>query len=227
PVEALQPFLSSPRVVSENELNQAPYVIDFAGEHMLAGSGDSIYVRAITQPKTLAYTIYREGGTYVSPDTGEILGYQATYVADASLQQEGDPATLTITKSAREIRMGDRLMTNPGEDINLSFFPRPPEESIKGSIISVLDGVTQIGRYNVVVIDKGKTDGIQVGHELEIWQRGRVTRDQYSVIKNDEVKLPDEIAGTLMVFRPFERVSYAIVMQATRAIHVKDRVQTP
>lgn len=227
PVEALQPFLSSPRVVDENELNQAPYVIDFAGEHMLAGSGDSVYVRSITQPETLAYTIYRAGGPYINPDTGEILGYQATYIADASLQQEGDPATLSITKSASEVRMGDRVMTNPGEDINLTFFPRPPEESIKGSIISVLDGVTQVGRYNVVVIDKGKADGLKVGHELEILQRGRITRDQYSAVKNDEVKLPDETAGTLMVFRPFERISYAIVMKATRAIHVKDRVQTP
>ncbi|MFA5984432.1 MAG: LysM peptidoglycan-binding domain-containing protein [Methylococcaceae bacterium] len=227
PLEAIQHFLSSPRVVSENELNNAPYVIDFVGEHMLAGTGDSVYVRTITQPDSLSYTIYRSGPPYVSPETGQILGYQATFIAEATLQQEGDPATLSIVKSALEVRMGDRVMDNQAEDINLNFFPHPPEESIKGNIISVLDGVTQIGRYSIVVIDKGKADGLQTGHELEVFRRGRITRDQYSAVKNDAVQLPDENAGVLMVFRPFERISYAIVMKATRAIHVLDRVQTP
>ena len=91
----------------------------------------------------------------------------------------------------------------------------------------MLDGVNQIGKFNVVVIDKGTQDGLLPGHELDVYKRGRITRDTYSIIKNDQVKLPDEFAGTLMVFRPFERVSYALVMKATQAIHVLDKVQTP
>ncbi len=118
-------------------------------------------------------------------------------------------------------------MPNIEQDIALNYFPRPPEESIKGSIISVLGGVSQIGRYNVVVIDKGTADGILAGHELDIYQRGKLIRDAYSPVKNDVVNLPDEIAGTLMVFRPFERVSYALVMKATQALHVLDKVKTP
>ena len=86
---------------------------------------------------------------------------------------------------------------------------------------------TQIGRYNVVVIDKGTADGLLPGHELDIYQNGRITRDPFSAIQNDAVKLPDELAGTLMVFRPFERISYALVMRASRNIHVLDKVQTP
>jgi len=227
PMDAIERFLTSPRVVSENELNTAPYVIGFAGEHLLAGTGDRVYVRSITEPKSLSYTMYRAGATYTRPETGEILGYEAKYIANTTLQQEGDPATLYINKSNSEIRIGDRLMPDPEEEITLNYFPRPPEDSIKGSIISVFNGVSQIGRYNVVVIDKGTSDGLQPGHELDIYQRGQVVRDRYSPVKNDEVKLPDEIAGTLMVFRPFERISYALVMKATRAIHVLDKVQTP
>lgn len=227
PSEDIAKFLSSPKVVSANELTTAPYVVDFAGEHLLAASGDKLYIRSIIEPKTMTYTIYRPGDTFKSPETGEILGYEAKYVADATLEKEGDPATIIIDKSNREILIGDRLMEKPEGQFLLNYFPRPPEESIRGSIISVMDGVSQIGKHNVVVIDKGAQDGLLPGHELEIYKRGRIARDAYSAIRADEVKLPDEMAGTLMVFRPFERVSYALVMKANQAIHVLDKVETP
>ena len=227
PAEAIQKYLSLPRVVGQNELNAAPYVIGFAGEHLIAGTGDKVYVRAIDRPDSLAYTVYREGDTLKSPITQEILGYQANYIADLTLLETGDPATLAIKKAKSEIQIGDRILPTDEQDIVLNYIPMPPEESIKGNIIGVLDGVTQIGRYNVVVIDKGTVDGLQIGHELEIYQRGKIARDPFSPVKNDEVQMPDEFAGTLMVFRPFEKVSYALVMKAQKDIHVLDKVQTP
>ncbi len=227
PTETIAKYLTSPRVVGVNELNTAPYVVDFAGEHLIAATGDKLYVRSIIEPQTSTYTLYRAGETFKSPETGEVLGYEAKYIADTSLVQEGDPATVVIDKSISEIMLGDRLMPKPEEQFTLNYFPRPPEESIKGNIIYVLDGVNQIGKYNVVVLDKGSKDGLLPGHELDIYKRGRIARDSYSVIRNDQVKLPDEIAGTLMVFRPFERVSYALVMKASQAVHVFDKVQTP
>lgn len=227
PTQAIASYLSSPRVVDQNELNDSPYVVDFAGEHLIVGMGDRVYVRSITDPKSQSYTIYRPGNAYTSPDSDEILGYEAQYIADASLQKTGDPATLTITKSTQEVRIGDRIMPNIEENIALNYFPRPPQQSVKGSIISVLGGVSQIGQYNVVVIDKGTADGLLPGHELDIYQRGDTVKDSYSSVKNDLVSLPDEIAGTLMVFRPFERISYALVMKATQALHVLDKVKTP
>ncbi|MBL6987319.1 MAG: LysM peptidoglycan-binding domain-containing protein [Methylobacter sp.] len=227
PIETIMSFLSSPKVVDENELSNAPYVVGFAGEHLIAGTGDRVYVRSITEPKNQSYTIYRPGSAYISPESGEILGYEAQYIADTTLQQPGDPATLAITKSSQEIRIGDRVMPNIEQEIALNYFPRPPKQSIDGSIISVLGGVSQIGRYNVVVIDKGISDGLLTGHELNIYQRGDIVRDSNSPMTNARVNLPDEIAGTLMVFRPFERVSYALVMKATQALHVLDKVKTP
>lgn len=227
PSEAIAKYLSSPRVVNQQELDSAPYVVDFAGEHLIAGKGDKIYVRSIEQANRASFTVYRPGDTYVDPVTKEVLGFEAKYVAESELVQLGDPATLTVTDAKQEILIGDRIMEKGSEEIVLNYFPKPPEESIKGSIIGVLDGVSQIGRYNVVVIDKGTVDGVQTGHELDILQRGRIARDPYSPIKNDMVQLPDERAGKLMVFRPFERMSYALVMQANQAIHVSDKIQTP
>jgi hypothetical protein len=214
-------------VVSVNELNAAPYVVDFSGEHVVAATGDKLYVRSIIEPQSQAYTLYRAGETFKSPETGEVLGYEAKYIADTSLVQDGDPATVVIDKSINEVIIGDRLMPKAEEQFTLNYFPRPPEVSIKGSILSVLNGVNQIGKFNVVVIDKGTRDGLLPGHELDIYKRGRITRDSYSTVRNDQVKLPDELAGTLMVFRPFDRVSYALVMKASLAVHVFDKVQTP
>ncbi len=227
PTNKISAFLTSPKVVDKKELDNAPYVINLAGEHLVAGAGDRVYVRSVNGPTNMPYTVYRAGGAYVSPTSKEVLGYEAKYVADVNLQQTGDPATLMITRSDGEIRIGDRVMRKEEEDIILNYFPRPPEKMIVGNIISVIGGVSQIGKFNVVVIDKGAKDGLLPGHELEILQQGKIVRDPYSAIKNDSVKLPDEHAGVLMVFRPFERVSYALVMKAVQPIHVLDKVQTP
>jgi hypothetical protein len=227
PSDQITQFLTSPRVVDENELKNSPYVLEFAGEHIVGLQGDKVYVRSILNAKNRNYTLYRSGQTYISPDTGETLGYEAKYIASANLIQAGDPATFEIKSSESEIRPGDRLMPNLEEEITLNYFPRPPAQKIRGSIISVVDGVTQIGRHNIVVIDKGIKDGLQVGHELDIYRKGKTVNDPFSSVSNASVNLPDEQAGVLMVFRPFQRVSYALVMKASQAIHIFDRVQTP
>ncbi len=227
PTDAISQFLISPKIVDHKELAESPYVIGFAGEHIVAGAGDRIYVKSIIAPESLSYTIYREGEVYISPESHEVLGYEAQYVADATIEKAGDPATLSIIKSNREILKGERLMVSDKGELALNYFPHPPEKLISGSIISVLDGVSQIGQHNIVVIDKGLADGLETGHTLDIYQRGKLIADTYSEEKDKAVRLPDELAGLLMVFRPFERLSYALVIEATQAIHLLDRVQTP
>lgn len=227
PVDAIAQFLISPKVVSGGELESAPYVLDIAGEHLIAGSGDRVYVRAIENPQGLGYTVYRPGRPYISPETQEILGYEAQYIAETTIEAPGDPATLRINKSDQELKRGDRLMPTADGEMALSYFPRPPAKHIHGSIIRVMGGVSQIGQHDVVVIDKGTMDGIEVGHTLDIFKKGRIVTDNVQPGVSVAVKLPDEIAGVLMVFRPFERVSYALIMEATDAIHTLDRVQTP
>lgn len=228
PADAITQFLTSPKVVSDGELENSSYVVDFANEHLIAGTGDRMYVRSITEPESLNYTVYRKGQPYIRPETNELLGYEAIYVADATLQRTGDPATLSIVNSEQEIRRGDRLMISAAGELALNYFPRPPEQPISGNIISVLDGVSQIGQYNIVVIDRGTADGIETGHVFDIYQRGRLIKDPVLPDEQSEmVQLPDEIAGVLMVFRPFEKVSYALIMEATAAIHVLDKIKTP
>ncbi len=228
PSEAISQFLTSPRVINENDLDDAPYVIDFADEHLIGGAGDRVYVRTIEEPKSINYTIFRKGDAFISPDNDEILGYEAQYIADAGIQRAGDPATLFINKSDSEIRIGDRLMSSESNPLAINYFPHVPKTQLEGNIISVLNGVSQIGRFNVVVIDKGITDGIETGHLFDVYRKGKTINDRfYHDDISTTVKLPDEIAGMLMVFRPFERVSYAVIMEANSPIHILDKIRTP
>ncbi len=225
PPDAIAQFLSSPKVLETNELQTSPYVIDFPDDHVVAGAGDRIYVRQILNPQTLNYTVYRQGKPYLSPETGAILGYEALYIGDALLNKAGDPATLRLIKSDSEIRVGDRLMPSNEDEFSLNFFPEPPSSRIYGSILNVLNGVSQIGHLDIVVIDKGLRENLKQGHILNIYQRGRVIKDPFK--NNEEIQLPEEIAGTLMIFRVFKRVSYALVMKSTAPIHILDKVRTP
>lgn len=226
PLDAIRPFLTQPRVVGKDTLAHAPYVVQSAGEHVITGAGGRVYVRSITSNKVRHFAIVRSGEVYRDPATGEILGYEALYVGDAVLQHTGDPATLSVTRSTRAVRIGDRLVPAGNKPYNAYFTPHAPKHKVAGQIISVIDGVTQIGQYNVVVLDRGKRDGLNAGTVLAVYQKGEIVPDEVNPRRGD-VKLPDERAGELMVFRAFPRVSYALIMRATRSMHVLDYVRNP
>ncbi len=225
PHERIAAFLTSPKVVNEKELENAPYVVGFHEGHLMAGVGDKIYVKGLGETTTNNFTLYRAGETYYDSDTHGILGYEAKYIANATMQNDGDPATLIITKGSHEIRSGDRIMQSPEVENTLNFFPHPPEKPLFGHIVGVMDARALIGLYSVIIIDKGSVDGLIAGHELTIYQKGKRIVDP---VKDnaEEVQLPDEIAGKIMIFRPFEHLSYALVMEAKHDIHRSDEVRT-
>jgi len=227
PIDIIAPFLVSPRIVEADTLEEAPYILEFDGQRLIAGSGDKIYVRAIEAPETLSYSVYRAGKTYRAPESDEVLGHEALYIASATLQRSGDPAILTIDEAHSEIRRGDRLLPNTEKTNLLNFFPKAPTQSVSGTILSVMNGVSQIGQYDVVVIDLGHAAGLEPGHVLEALKAGREVTDRFSRHSNDRVRLPDEAVGVLMVFRVFERLSYALVMNTERPLHLHDKVRTP
>ena len=226
PLDAIAQFLTRPFVMEEGELELAPYIVHFLDDHIMGGAGISFYARSIQEQQPSRYSVVRPGKAYKDPDSGEILGYEATYIGDTDLQQTGDPAKLLITSSEREAVIGDRLLLANDDKPMLNFQPRAPEVDIQGRIISVFNGVSQIGQYNVVVLNKGDRDGLEPGHVLEILQGGNEVRDIVAG-RGATVTLPLEQAGHLMVFRTFERVSFALVMHATKPLHVLDWVRPP
>lgn len=227
PMNAIRQFLSRPQVVGPDDLANAPYVVSFADEHIVGGLGSRALVRAILDGAPSAYVIVRGGNPYADADTGEILGYEAVYVGEAHVEQTGDPAILFADNAAQEIRIGDRLLPLPKEQLRLAFQPHAPKARIRGHIIGVLNGVTQIGQYSIVVLDRGAADGLETGHVLQVLQSGGMIRDNVGSRAGETIATPEQKAGLAMVFRTTPRVSFALVMHASRALHVLDAVQTP
>jgi len=227
PIDAIRPYLTRSLVVSAKEMEAAPYVVASAGEHVITGVSDRVYVRGIDDRETSVYDIFKPGGPYIDPDTNEVLGYEALYIGTGPIEQYGDPSTLFLAETTREIRTGDRL--RPAEQASpiTNFHPHAPSKDLEGHIISVIDGVTQIGQFNVVALDMGTREGVEIGHVFRVFSKGPVIKDHFSGKRSDTVKLPDEEAGLLMVFRSFEKVSFGLIMKATSAIHINDVVRTP
>lgn len=228
PIDAIHQFLTRPRVFSQQELNTAPTVQAFVEEHIVGGTGDAFYVDTLEDPDQIQFDLVRPGETYRDPDSGETLGYEALYVGSAEVLRAGSPAKMVLTASQAEVQLGDRLLPDPEEEALNNFLPRPAPDLTEGRILSVLNGVNQIGQLNVVVISRGEDDGLEPGHVFHILQRSRPPFIQdKKTLWGRKLDLPLERVGTLMVFRTFSRVSYALVMSASHAIHVGDTVSAP
>ena len=172
--------------------------------------------------------------------SGELLGYEAIYLGDAKVEKFDDVSTLSIVRSVQEIFQGDRLVLAP-PPVFTNYAPHAPDKDIKGRIISVYGGVTEIGQGSIVVLSKGTHDGLEIGNVLAIYSTNlSQTSDSFHVVsrsleigsligssKREVIELPEERAGLVFVFRVFEKVSYALVMQTTQPIRILDAVQTP
>lgn len=225
PLDAIRDFLRSPRMVSADAMRKAPYILDFPDQRLIIGAGSSAYVSRLPKDPDEAYALVRPGAEYRDPDSGELLGYEAIPVGVAELREAGNPGIVVLAKTQREARAGDRLIGFEAEYFASNFYPRAPEKTLNGRIISVFDGVGQIGQYQVVALNRGADDGMEPGHVLDILQSGREARDP---LRNGKrVRLPDSYAGEMMVFKVEPRVSYALILSAERPIHVLDRVEKP
>jgi hypothetical protein len=171
PINAVAPFLSRPVVTEADRIDDAPYVVGFPDEKIVGGLDDTIFVRSILEARFDRWEVLRPGEEYRDPDTNELLGFAATSVATARLERLGDPATLVVTRSIP--RSPSAIACAPPARTSRSgASSRPPPPSIRGKIISVLNGVSQIGQYDVVVLNRGARDGAEIGHVFEVFRGG-------------------------------------------------------
>lgn len=231
PLNAIQQFLGQPRVLSERELKDSAYIISSKDTRLISATNDKIFARGVRpgQDPDSRYAILRVGKAYRNPGAArdDVLGYEAIHVADARAIDFGDPTTLKILDSTRETLVGDILVPKKASGLDQTFIPRPPENPIDGQIISVIDGVSRIGQYQTVVINKGDQDGLETGHVLAVFQKGKKVRDNFGPKRGEEVSLPDQRAGIALVYRTFDQVSYALVMEAYTDMRVYDAVRNP
>ncbi|NNE38728.1 MAG: peptidoglycan-binding protein, partial [Gammaproteobacteria bacterium] len=247
PIDVIRPFLTRPMLVDENEMDNWPYIVSSYEQHLVSSPGIEIYVKGLNSDSDgEKYSIYRLGPEYVSHSSGrrEVLGYESIYIADAEITAFGDPSTAIIRNAVKEVVDGDRLIIQSDDEIYTSFIPSSPSSTITGSIISAEGVLSEIGQYQVVVLDRGSNDGVEIGNVFGVYQSGVVVEDKvrntkksyedndlidylgYMKSNGDTVTLPDYSAGVIMVFRTFDRVSYGLVMEALGPIHLHDSIKS-
>ncbi|MBC8024127.1 MAG: LysM peptidoglycan-binding domain-containing protein [Burkholderiales bacterium] len=272
PGSVIGPFLTQPLVVEVGGLANAPTIVATDESRVIVGAGDTAYADRIGSAAAVNWQVFREGATLRDPDTGEVLGIEAKYVGDARVRRFGNPTTLEIVKARQEINRGDRL--TPARETSFpSFVPRAPDKPIRATIMSVEDGVSELGQFQVITINRGSRDGLEIGHVLASYHRGAFvtasgqmrpslnepgmnwrpwarftggetkpvpvvpdsarpaesadTTNSGARLDGGSFRLPDERNGLVMVFRIFEKMSYGLVMKATKPIYVGDILQTP
>jgi len=227
-LERIEPFLNRARIfASQEEFDASPYVVQGARENLIVGEHQELFARGESgwADRSVDYGIYRGGATWVDPLTEEILGFEAIEIGAASVHDEGEEiARLEVTRSRQEVRPADHVIEILPSGFDSVYYPSAPQSDIDGLILDVDGGVSQVGAMSVVMINKGEREGIEPGHVLSIWKRGEVVRDP---VTGEMIEMPAQRAGVMMIFQPFEKMSYALVLEADRPLKVGDIVRTP
>lgn len=226
PQQVIEPFLSEPLVVETGGMDEAPRVVATQESRVYVGAGETIYAKGIQAGAPLRWLMYRPDKPLKDPDNGEVLGYEAIYLGSARLKAEGEPATLEVVATRQEIGRGDRLVPATRPEV-ISYLPRSPATLVKARVISIYGGVGEGGRHSIISISRGKQDGLEVGHVLAAYRAGAEITNRFVEDQPEVHKLPDERYGLIFVFRVFDRVSYALVMDVSRPLSPGDVVRTP
>lgn len=225
PLETVQHFLGAHRVVDDPaRVDELAYVVAGDDRRLVSGAGDRIYARGDVEEQG-RLGLYRLGEHYHDSVSGEFLGLELEGVGQARrVRREGDITLLEIVSARQEVRSGDLVMPLEPFTLTAEFQPRAPQRSVEGTILAVPDGVRFIGRLQVVALDRGSRDGLAPGHVLTVEQRGELVTDP---VTDEALHLPGVDAGRIMVFRAYDRMSYGLVMRASRTLSVGDRVYNP
>ena len=278
PIRVIHPFLSQPRVVPQGALDGAPFILGSNVERVVLAAGDDAFATG-GKPGVTRWNVLRPGKTLKDPETGEVLGHEVEYLGDARTLVDGAPQKIRITQSAQEILPKDKLV-EADNSTTFEYIPHAPETKLIGRIISAYGGLSDSGRYQTVVINRGSRDGLEPGHVLAVFREGlavtltrdekdkmawvnekstgvpdggawlyndvrclkensKVTYDQVADVRNSfrntclgnssdrAVKLPDARSGLVMVYRVYDRVSYALIMQSDGPVYLLDTVRNP
>ena len=232
PYSAISAFLSKPSVLTKEQVKTAPHVLAFREKHIIGGSGNEIYVKDLKAPVNSRFSVVHVGDVLRDPDDGDVVGYEGIYAASAAVVKADEISKAVLSDSERETLKGDRLIASDN-DTPLNFVISSPPQNLQGRIISVAggNGTYLIGQYQVVVINRGKRHGVVPGNIMAVDQAGDVVIDRKDTYMTNpfgkKVQLPSERAGTMLVFKTFDRISYGLIVGASSEIHVADYVRNP
>jgi LysM repeat protein len=233
PYSIIAAFLSHPTVLTSDQIRVAPYIVALSENHDIAGAGHEVFVKQAAGEAGSRYHVMHVDQPLIDPDNGHRLGYLAIYTGTAELTEPGRISKAVLTDSARETLQGDVLIPEDHASV-ADFIPHLPERPLSGRIIAVVDNVLLAGQNQVVAINRGTRDGLERGHVLTVDQQVSSVPDPCANIENTSicsvhplVTLPTDVAGTLLVFRTFQNMSYALILNDTVPMQVGDRIRSP
>jgi len=231
PPRAIEPFLSQPLLIEEGGLDRAPRIIATEENRVNLGAGNVAYVSGFGKATDPLWQVYRTGQPLVDPESNLTLGYEAVFLGTARVTRPGDPATVQIVNSKKEISAGDRLIPAPPPTIP-QYVPHAPDAKVNGQIIGLYDALftSSGGRDSIISINRGRRHGLEAGNVLAIY-RNVVIYDQKDYLRSRDrsqaIQLPPERYGLVYIFRTFNSVSYGLVMESSRPVQGGDIVQNP
>ncbi|ASJ71462.1 LysM peptidoglycan-binding domain-containing protein [Granulosicoccus antarcticus] len=220
--DSIQQFLVHPRVVTADVINNAPYVVGNYDSRLISAVGHKVFVRGKLNRDQTSYGVFRRNKELRDPISDALLGYEVSHVADARLLSTGDPSAIAITRNKMETMNGDILLPTHEGSVTHTYIPRLPSLQGEGRIVSLVNAIAQTGRDQVIVLNIGSESSIQEGDVLAIETRGKTIVDERGIGGHEKVTLPNQRTGVAMVFKTFDKVSYALVMESTRPVMVND-----
>lgn len=231
PPSAIEPFLSRPLVIEPDGLDNAPTIIATEENRVIIEAGNRAYVRGMGDSKEENWFVYRRGKALVDPDTNVTLGYEAIYLGTARVTRSGDPSTVQLTTVTQEVGTGDKLLPVGVPEVP-KYAPHAPAVFMQGRVIGIYGGLGKVGEagpQSIITLNRGRADGVEVGHVFALYRPGPLIADASARTSGKPMtfKLPDERYGLAFVFRIYDRVSYALVMRISRPVNPLDVIQTP
>ena len=234
PPNLIEPFLTRPLIIEADGLDNAPTIVATEENRVILGAGNVAYATGLSNTKEETWHVYRRGKALIDPESKTTLGYEATFLGTARIRTQGEPATIEIVAANQEITRGDKLVA-AGLPAVPNYAPHAPSGNVRGRVMSIYGGVGTVGeggRNSVITLNRGKADGLEVGHVLALLRLGATVGERRGMGNTDSgagagMRVPDERYGLVFVFRVFDRISYALVMNVSRTVKPLDVVQNP
>ena len=225
PPNIIEPYISQPLIIEPGEHDGLARIVATQEDRLMLGSGDTAFVSGIPDASIEKWNVFRRGKPLKDPETGEIIAHEAFFLGNMRLVQPGEPAVLRVTLAKEEMGRGDRLLPAPPPEI-ISYAPHRPEQQIAAKVMSIYGGVNEGGPGYVISLNRGKNEGLEIGHVLALY-RDRVATGMDEDGRRVQTALPEERYALTFVFRVFNRVAYALVVESSKSVIIGDSARNP
>ncbi|MBP8169662.1 MAG: LysM peptidoglycan-binding domain-containing protein, partial [Azonexus sp.] len=225
PPNIIEPYISQPLIIEPGEHDGLARIVATQEDRLMLGSGDTAFVSGIPDASIEKWNVFRRGKPLKDPETGEIIAHEAFFLGNMRLVQPGEPAVLRVTLAKEEMGRGDRLLPAPPPEI-ISYAPHRPEQQIAAKVMSIYGGVNEGGPGYVISLNRGKNEGLEIGHVLALY-RDRVATGMDEDGRRVQTALPEERYALAFVFRVFNRVAYALVVESSKSVIIGDSARNP